>query len=94
MMNTYHKAARQFIGKRIEIESHEGTTQRDLIANAYYDIGMNPLMDKFDGEKIVPEWFADDAACPSELLPVNKLCDQLNEFGPKNGYFPKASNVG
>ena len=51
-------------------------------------------MDKFDGEKIVPEWFADDAACPSELLPVKKLWDQLNEFGPKKDYFPKASNVG
>ena len=88
LMSKNQKAAHLFIGKSMELESQEGTTKGD-IATAYYAIDMKPLMDRL-GKNIVQEWFADDAACVGELLPV-KWSDQINDFGPKYGYFPKAS---
>ena len=104
LMNTYQKAARLFIGRGMELQSQESTTQRDNIAIAYYAIDMKPLMyaidmkpliDRLEGENIVQEWFAHDAACLGELSPVKspveKWWDQMNDFGPKYGYFPKAS---
>ena len=70
LMNTHQKPAGLFIGKGLELESQEGTTQGDNIAKAYYAIGMKPLMDRLEGENIVQEWFADDAASLGEFLPV------------------------
>ena len=91
LVNTYQNAARLFIGKGMELESQEGTTQGDNIAMAYYAIGMKPLMERLEGTDTIQEWFADDAACLGELLPVKKWWDKLNDFGPKYGYFPNAS---
>ena len=69
----------------------KGTTQGDNIAMAYYTIGMKPLMDRLEGTDTIQEWFADDAACLGERLPVKNWWDKLNDFGPKYGFFPKAS---
>ena len=52
---------------------------------------MKPLMDRLEGTDIIQEWYADDAACLGELLPVKKWWNRLNDFGPKYGYYPKAS---
>ena len=91
LMNTYQKTARLFIGRGMELELQESTTQWDNIAMAYYAIGMKPLMDRLEGENIVQERYADDAACLGELFPVKKWWEQINDFGPKYAYFPKAS---
>ena len=87
----YQKTARLFIGKGMELESQEGTTQGDNITMTHSAIGIKPLMERFEGEKILQEWFADDAACLGELLPFKKWEDQIKDFRPKYGYFPKAS---
>ena len=91
LMNAYQKAARPFIRKGRKLQSQEGTIQEDNIARGYNAIGMKHLMDRLDRRKIVLEWFADEVECLSEILPVKKWWDQINEFGRNYGYFPKAS---
>ena len=49
-------------------------------------------MDRLEGENMVQEWFADDAAYLGEINPVENKWDQINYSGPKYDYFLKASS--
>ena len=62
------------------------------MAMAFNAIGMKPLMNRLEMYKLVQEGFADDAAAPGELIIDKRSWDQLNQLGPKDGYFLKASN--
>ena len=62
---------------------------------AFYALGVKPLIDSLavgtDPDKCRQSWYADDSSAAGLLSEVKTWWQQLNTFGPKFGYFPKAS---
>ena len=61
------------------------------MAMALNAIDMKPLRNRLEMFNLVQEGFADNAAAPGELIIDKRLWDQLNQLGPKDGHFLKAS---
>ena len=84
-------------GQYDDILSEEGSTQGDVPAMAMYAIGTRPLLDKLmtavDPELCKQVWYADDSAGAGKLNEMKKWWDELNQTGPKYGYFPKPSKT-
>ena len=79
------------------ILSEEGSTQGDVTAMQMYAIGIRPLIDilhaKTDSSLCCQVWYADDSSSAGKLREIRRWWDVLNEWGPKYGYFPKASKT-
>jgi hypothetical protein len=84
-------------GQCDDILSEEGSTQGDVPAMAMYAIGTKPLLDKLmtsvDPELCKQVWYADDSGSAGKMNEMKKWWDELNQTGPKYGYFPKPSKT-
>ena len=98
--NTYREPARLFVAGHDEaLLSDEGVTQGDNSAMGYYACSMMPLLellmsvqgDEEAFEKLVQQWYADDAASGGKLKDMLKWWTLLCKTGPLFGYHPKPS---
>ena len=95
--NCYITPARSFIIGRGEILSQEGTTQGDLTAMGVYTLGILPFIhfllefisiNHLSAKEVA---FTDDFTVTGKLTGIRDYWGELTVFGPKDGYFPKAS---
>ena len=101
LANTYQMPAKLLIvdqnGDTDDILSDEGSTQGDVPAMAMYAIGTKPLLDKLmtavNPSLCKQVWYADDSASAGKLNEMRKWWDELNDSGPKYGYYPNASKT-
>ena len=89
LTNTYRVPSDLFVGGRCLLSS-EGTTQGDPLAMAMYAIGTLPLINRLKSESVTQIWYADDSAAGGELTALKQWWKQLNEWGPRFGYFPNS----
>ena len=92
--NSYCTSARLFVQGGKEITSSEGTTQGDSFAMPMYAIGVTPLLNNIKNEtntKIKHAAFADDLAGAGCLVELKHWWDNIENYGPLLGYYPKAS---
>ena len=74
--------------------SQEGTTQGDPLAMAMYGIGTRPLIDHLKtSTSTLQVWYADDSAACDNLLKLRNWWNELNELGPRYGYFPNSTKT-
>ena len=75
--------------------SDEGCTQGDPSAMQFYAVGAKPLVDSLaeciNKDTCKQAWYADDSSATGLLQEVKTWWLKLNTFGPKFGYYPKAS---
>ncbi len=80
-----------------KLKSDEGSTQGDVAAMPFYALGIKPLVDTLDkstnSSQCKQSWYADDSSAAGKLARIRKWWDDLNEYGPKYGYFPKPSKT-
>ena len=101
LANTYQLPARMIINDRNglseDIWSDEGSTQGDVPAMAMYAIGTKPLLSRLstvvDKQSCKQAWYADDSSSAGKILEMKKWWDELNNTGPKFGYYPKPSKT-
>ena len=95
--NCYITPARLFIIGGGEIFSQEGTTQGGPTAMGAYALGILPLIhfllefisiNHLSAKEVV---FPDDFTVAGKLTSIRGCRGKLTVFGPKYGYFPKAS---
>jgi hypothetical protein len=79
------------------ILSEEGSTQGDVPAMGMYAIGTKPLLNKLltvvNNTDCKQVWYADDSSAAGKIREIKKWWDELNETGPKYGYYPKPSKT-
>ena len=79
------------------IYGREGVTQGDPSAMAMYSISIQPLIHSLatNQDPLLPAvkqaWFADDGTGGGSIPQLRKMWDNVNQEGPKYGYYPKAS---
>ena len=74
--------ARLFGGE--ELESSEGTTQRDPLAMSLYAVSLQPLIPRLTTASPAKQcWYADDATGSGSLNGSKKWWDELEESGPE-----------
>ena len=100
LQNHYQKPAKLIFSdesKQDHLLSEEGCTQGDPTAMAFYAGGTKPLIDilsdSVNKELCKQEWYADDSSAAGKLREIRKWWDVLVSYGPKFGYFPKASKT-
>ena len=98
LLNHYQRAAHMTMTDSTQQEtllSDEGCTQGDPAAMPFYSVGVRPLIDHLaastNADLCKQAWYADDSSAAGKLAEVVIWWQQLNELGPKFGYFPKAS---
>ena len=92
LINCYRCDIHLFVGKEV-ILSQEGTTQGDPLAMAFFALASIPLIKAIAVDTATQVWFADDAACGSDLVCLKQWWDKLLLMGPKYGYFPNAAKT-
>jgi hypothetical protein len=95
LYNGYKAVAKLHIGDGTHILSEEGVTQGDNLAMAKYALGTRNLISSLaqGNNEVRQVWFADDSASGGKLSGLKKWWDDLNQYGPAYGYFPKASKT-
>lgn len=101
LQNHYQIAAKLMVSKSSSqnenIFSEEGCTQGDPAAMAFYALGVKPLVDRLssciDKECCQQSWYADDSSAIGKMKEILRWWQILCLFGPKYGYFPKASKT-
>ena len=91
LINTYRSPAALFVDGDV-LYSNEGTTQGDPLAMPFYALATLPLIRKLS-KSVVQAWYADDAYACGELHDLRLWWDQVLQFGPPFGYFPKAKKI-
>lgn len=97
LKNTYKKPSDLFISgsKNVILKSKEGTTQGDNLAMAFYACALMKLVKDLRGHSPDAKsiWYADDSACGGSVEAVFQWWSELQQSGPKYGYFPKVNKT-
>ncbi len=106
MINTYRAPAQLHVCNSDKtLYSKEGTTQGDVGAMPFYSCSTMPLIHNLDQivkkistitknkDSLKQTWYADDAAAGGSLDAIHAWWRQLQEFGPRYGYYPKPSKT-
>ncbi len=97
LSNTYKTPSNLYVNNSAEvILSQEGTTQGDPDAMDMYGLSTKDFIDKLANAKSPEDflsqvWYADDSCAAGKLISIRKWFDNLCEWGPGYGYFPKPS---
>ena len=70
--------------------SHEGVTQGDPLAMAFYALATIPLIEKLK-QNVLQVWYADDATGAGKICSLRSWWDKIRDLGPAFGYFPNAT---
>ena len=88
------RSYRLFISEVEEITSDKSTTQGGPTATHIYALGSLPLLNITTTDNTKNAAYADDISCVGKLKNIVTWWNNLNNFGPKKDYFPKAKNHG
>ncbi len=79
------------------IDSDEGSTQGDVVAMAFYALGIQPITTRLASvirSKTCRQcWYADDSTAIGKLKAIKLWWDELYHMGPKYGYHPKPTKT-
>ena len=91
--NCYVVPSRLFVTGGLEIQSAEGTTQGDPLAMPVYAVGITPLLQfiRTADTDLRHVAFADDLGGAGKFQELRSWWRKIIEYGPKLGYYPKAS---